>query len=41
MQLSMKYYREGHVNNNGTLAIKEILKNVNKYGLIYKKGRKL
>lgn len=41
MQLSMKYYREGHVNNNGTLAINEILKNANKYGLIYKKGRKL
>ena len=41
MQLSMKYYREGHRNNNGTYAIKEILENTNKYGLLYRKGRKL
>lgn len=40
IQLAMKYYNEGHRNNNGTLAIKEILKNANKYGLLYKKGRK-
>lgn len=40
MQLSMKYYNKGYRNNNGTLAIKEILKNARKYGLIYKKGRK-
>ena len=41
MRLSMKYYNEGYRNNNGTLAINEILKNANKYGLLYKKGRKL
>lgn len=31
---------EGHKNNNGTLAIKKILKKAKQYGLIYKKGRK-
>lgn len=41
MRLSMKYYSEGYRNNNGTLAMKYILKNVDKYGLLYKKGRKL
>lgn len=40
IHLSMKYYNEGHKYNNGTLAIKEILKNAKQYGLIYKKGRK-
>lgn len=40
MHLSMKYYNNGYKNNNGTLTIKEILKNAHKYGLIYKKGRK-
>lgn len=37
----MKYYNDGYENNNGTLAIKYILKNATKYGLSYKKGRKL
>ena len=39
-QLAMKYYDEGYKRNNGTLAIKEILRNARKYGLIYEKGRK-
>ncbi len=40
IHLSMQYYNKGYKNNNGTLAIKEILKNAKQYGLIYKKGRK-
>lgn len=40
IHLSMQYYNKGYINNNGTLAIKEILKNAKQYGLIYKKGRK-
>lgn len=39
-QLATRYYNDGHIKNNGTLAMKEILKNAKKYGLIYKKGRK-
>lgn len=39
MKLAMKYYDEGYKNNNGTLAIREILKNAKKYGLLYRKGR--
>lgn len=39
MHLSMKYLKEGYINNNGTLAIKELLKNAAEYGLVYKKGR--
>ena len=40
IHLSMQYYNKGYKNNNGTLAIKSILKNAKQYGLIYKKGRK-
>ena len=40
MKLAMQYYNDGFKNNNGTLAIREILKNAKKYGLLYRKGRK-
>lgn len=39
-RLARKYHNDGHIKNNGTLAIREILKNAKKYGIIYKKGRK-
>lgn len=39
-RLARKYHNDGYIKNNGTLAIREILKNAKKYGLIYKKGRK-
>lgn len=39
MEFAMKYLKKGHVNNNGTLAIRDILNNASNYGLIYKKGR--
>ena len=39
MNLSSIYFKNGYTNNNGTLAIKQIINNAEKYGLIYKKGR--
>lgn len=39
-ELAREYYERGFWNNNGTLAIKDILKHAQNYGLIYKKGRK-
>ena len=39
-KLARKYYEMGYKNSNGTLAMKEILKNASGYGLEYKKGRK-
>ncbi len=36
--LADSYYKQGHINNNGTLAIHDILKIADKYGLEYKKG---
>lgn len=38
-QLAKAYYEKGYIKNNGTLAMKEILKNATKYGIEYKKGR--
>ena len=38
-KLAKKYYDIGYKNNNGTMAIKKILKNASKYGIEYKKGR--
>lgn len=38
-ELSIKYMKQGHIKDNGTLAIKHILENANNYGLTYKKGR--
>ena len=38
--LAMQYLEKGYTNNNGTLAVNDILKNASNYGLIYKKGRK-
>lgn len=40
VRCAKEYYEEGHIRNNGTLAIKDILKHASKYGIIYKKGRK-
>lgn len=39
-RLAKNYYEKGYINNNGTLAIQDILKDASNYGLIYKKGRK-
>lgn len=39
-KLAQKYYEMGYKNNNGTIAMKKILKNASKYGIEYKKGRK-
>ena len=36
--LAANYYKAGYIRNNGTLAIRDILKRANEYGLEYKKG---
>ena len=36
--LAANYYNAGYIRNNGTLAIRDILKRANDYGLEYKKG---
>ena len=38
-QVAQKYYEMGYKKNNGTMAMKYILKNASKYGIEYKKGR--
>lgn len=38
-QIAQKYYEMGYKKNNGTMAMKHILKNASKYGIEYKKGR--
>lgn len=37
-KLSKYYYDLGHINNNGTLAMRDILKIASEYGIVYKKG---
>ena len=37
-RLALFFYRKGHINNNGTLAMKEILNRAKEFGLRYKKG---
>lgn len=39
MKFAMEYLQKGYINNNGTLAMRDVLKNASRYGLIYKKGR--
>ena len=39
-QVAQKFYEKGYKHNNGTMAMKYILKNASKYGIEYKKGRK-
>lgn len=38
-QIAQEYYEMGYKKNNGTMAIKHILKNASQYGIEYKKGR--
>lgn len=38
-RIAQKYYEMGYKQNNGTMAMKYILKNASKYGIEYKKGR--
>ncbi|MBQ8518495.1 MAG: hypothetical protein IJ455_02670 [Agathobacter sp.] len=38
-QIAQEYYELGYKKNNGTMAMKHILKNASKYGIEYKKGR--
>lgn len=38
-KIAQKYYEMGYKRNNGTMAMREILKNASKYGIEYKKGR--
>ena len=38
-RLANYYLKQGHILNNGTLAMKYILKNAQRYHLIYKKGK--
>ena len=38
-QIAQEYYELGYKKNNGTMAMKHILKNASKYGMEYKKGR--
>lgn len=38
-KLAKEFYEKGYTKNNGTLAMKQILKNATKYGIEYKKGR--
>ena len=40
VRFAKEYYNKGYIRNNGTLAIKDILKHASNYGIIYKKGRK-
>lgn len=40
VRFAKEYYDKGYIRNNGTLAIKDILKHASNYGIIYKKGRK-
>lgn len=37
-KLANSYYEKGYTKNNGTLALRDILRNASKYGLEYKKG---
>ena len=38
-RIAQEYYEMGYKKNNGTMAMKHILKNASKYGIEYKKGR--
>lgn len=38
-QIAQKYYEKGYKKNNGTMAMKYILRHASKYGIEYKKGR--
>lgn len=37
-RMAFAFSEKGHIKNNGTLAMKEILKQANKFGLEYRKG---
>lgn len=37
-RLALGLYKQGYINNNGTLAMKEILRRANEFGLQYRKG---
>lgn len=39
MKLASRFIKDDYIKNNGTLAVRQIIKNAKKYGLIYKKGR--
>lgn len=37
-RLALEFYDKGYIKNNGTLAMKEILKRAAEFGLLYRKG---